>query len=71
MEYIFVLTLIALSVVVGFILTYWDSENAHGDLDNCKPLDNTATTRKCPCCGEEINGDAIKCKKCASMINTF
>lgn len=42
MEYLFVLTLIALSVVVGFLMTYWDQDKPN----DSKPDNKNATTKK-------------------------
>lgn len=69
MKYLFVLTLIALSVVVGFILTYWDSENTPDGLDNLKT--KNPATKKCPSCGEEIESDILRCGQCGSFVDFF
>jgi len=35
------------------------------------PIDIVTSIKKCPRCEEEIKADAIKCKKCGSLINAF
>jgi hypothetical protein len=71
MGFLFVLTLIALSVVIGFLLTDRVSKNIQDKLDTPKPENIIVPTKKCPRCSEKIDADAIKCKHCGSLFNVF
>ena len=71
MGYLFVLTLIALSVVIGFLITDMDRKNIQNKLDTPKPENNVTPTKKCPSCLKEIEADAIKCKHCRSLFDVF
>lgn len=64
MEYLFVLNVIALAVVIGFMFTYWDSENTQDSLADPKP-------KKCPSCGEEIESDILRCRQCGTFVDFF
>jgi len=68
MGFLFVLTLIALSVVIGFLITDIDGKNAQDSLDTTKPENMAATTKKCPRCDADIDADANRCIKCGTII---
>jgi hypothetical protein len=46
MEYLIVLNVIALSVVIGFLITYADSKNTQDSIDDPKQKNIAASTKK-------------------------
>ena len=69
MEYLIVLSLIALSVVLVFTFTHWNSENIPEGLDD--PATNNPKTKRCPSCGEGIQSDILRCRQCGIFVDFF
>lgn len=68
MELLIVLNIIALSVLIGFLLTYADDKNTQESPDDPKPDKIAAKTKKCPRCDAEIDADANRCTKCGVIF---
>ena len=65
-EYLIVLNVIAISVTLSF----WLNTESNDDNNISNPK-NITSTKKCPCCAEEIAADAMKCEHCRSFIDIF
>ncbi|MGV8056730.1 MAG: hypothetical protein AB2L12_01650 [Smithellaceae bacterium] len=74
MEYSIVLNIIALSILIGLLMTdvqMKEIEGGSSDTNTSKPPGIANASKKCPCCKEVIAADVLRCRHCGSFVDFF